>query len=95
MAVALVYGFWRGGFFDEGATLVELAWGQVTLIDLYTGLFLFGGWIAVREGSWLRALPWWVGLVVLGNMVAAVYALTAAVGSGGDLRRLLLGRAAG
>lgn len=77
MAATIIYGFIAGDFGDEGRTILDLAWGRVTLIDLYAGLALFGGWIGLREG-WRRTLPWLVGLVVLGNLAAALYAFLAA-----------------
>lgn len=78
MAAALVYGFTAGEFGAEGRALLDLAWGRVTLVDLYTGLFLIGAWIWWRERSAARALPWLAGLIVLGSLAAAVYVLVAA-----------------
>lgn len=78
MAGAIVYGFVSGDFGDEGRVILDLAWGRVTLIDLYVGLVLFGGWILLRERS-LAAIPWLLSFVVLGNLAAAVYAFRAAM----------------
>lgn len=78
MAATIVYGFVSGDFGDEGGAILDLAWGQVTLIDLYIGLVLFGGWIVLRERSAV-AIPWLFSLVVLGNLAAAVYAFRAAM----------------
>ena len=76
MAAALVYGFSAGDFGSEGSQILDLAWGRVTLIDLYTGLFLIAGWIVWREGSLVRALPWLIGMVFLGSLAAAAYVVT-------------------
>lgn len=78
MAATIAYGFAAGSFSDEGGTILDLAWGRVTLIDLYVGLALFGGWIVLRERSW-RAVPWLIALVFLGNLASALYAFLAAV----------------
>ena len=78
MATTIVYGFVSGDFGDEGRMILEMAWGRVSLVDLYLGLVLFGGWIVIRERS-ARALPWLAALLVLGNLAAAVYAFIAAV----------------
>lgn len=78
MLGAIVYGFAAGDFGDEGGVLVDLAWGRVTLIDLYVGLVFFGGWIALRERSWL-IVPWLLALAVLGNLAAGAYAFRAAL----------------
>ncbi len=80
MAATIVYGFAAGDFGDEGGMILDLAWGRVTLIDLYVGLVLFGGWIVLRERGPI-ALAWIAGLVVLGNLTAAVYAFIAAMRS--------------
>ncbi len=78
MAATIAYGFAAGSFGDEGRTILDLAWGRVTLIDLYVGLVLFGGWILMRERSW-RAAPWLIALVFLGNLATALYAFVAAI----------------
>lgn len=77
MAATIIYGFIAGDFGDEGGMILDLAWGRVTLIDLYAGLALFGGWIVIRDG-WRRAVPWLASLVVLGSLGAALYAFLAA-----------------
>lgn len=90
MLAALAYGFTTGDFGAEGSAILDLAWGRVTLIDLYVGLALIGSWIVMREASWPRSLPWLVGLVVLGSLAAALYVLIASLRSR-DLRGLMLG----
>lgn len=92
MAVTIVYGFAGGDFSEEGSEILGLAWGRVTLIDLYVGLGLFGVWIAFRERSWPRTLLWWLFLVVLGNLTAALYVAVAAIRAE-DPRQVLLGEA--
>lgn len=79
MIGALTHGFTGGSFFPEGRTIVNLAWGRVTLIDLYVGLYLLGAWITWRERRPSRYLPWLVGLVILGNLAAGVYITFSAV----------------
>ncbi|MEX0757672.1 MAG: DUF1475 domain-containing protein [Acidimicrobiia bacterium] len=75
MAVALAHGFAAGDFIVEGAVLGELAWGRVSLADIYTGVFVFGCWIVWRERSFVKAAPWLIALVVLGNFGIAPYLL--------------------
>ena len=58
MAAVLVYGFTAGDFLVDGAELLHMPWGIVSLVDLYVGFALFSGWIAYRERSWLRAAAW-------------------------------------
>lgn len=90
MTITITAGFASGNFGDEGGEILDLAWGRVTLIDLYVGLVLFGGWILFRERG-IAALPWLVGLAVLGNLAAAAYALKASLQST-SMTQLLTGR---
>lgn len=92
MLAIIVFGFASGDFSAEGADILRLPWGKVTLVDLYVGLALFGIWVAYRERSWLRRGLWWVLLMVLGNLAAALYLAWAAFNSR-DSGELLLGPA--
>ena len=78
MAGSIAWAFATGDFFEEGSQIWGLAWGKVSLIDIYVGLAFFAAWIAYREGSWSRTAAWWIGLIVLGNLTAAVYLALAA-----------------
>jgi hypothetical protein len=80
MAITIIAGFVAGDFSDEGSTILDLAWGRVTLIDLYVGLALFGGWVLIRERG-IAAVPWLLSFVVLGNLTTAAYALKASLQS--------------
>ena len=80
MVATIGYGMVAGSFGEEGGEILDLAWGRVTLIDLYVGLALFGGWIVLRERS-VVALPWLIALVFLGNLATAFYAFLAAMRS--------------
>jgi len=73
MGSAVVLGLMAGGFGEEGAAIWALLWGKVTLVDLYLGLLFFGLWVAMRETRPLVTLLWWVGLITLGNLAAALY----------------------
>lgn len=80
MIVTIGAGVVAGGFAEEGRQILDLAWGRVTLVDLYVGLLLFAGWIALRERSPV-VLVWLVSLIFLGNLAAAAYALMASLRS--------------
>ena len=73
MTVAVVLSFLSGGFVDEGSAIWALSWGRVTLVDLYVGLIFFGFWVSVRERRLSAVVIWWLALVVLGNLAAALY----------------------
>lgn len=92
MSVAIVFGLIEGDFSAEGSQIWALAWGRVSLVDLYLGLAIFGGWVAVRERRPFPTMLWWIALVLLGNFAAGVYLITASFRSR-DIRQLLLGRA--
>ena len=78
MLVSLVVAFATGDFGAEGSQILGLPWGRMSLIDLYVGAALVGGWIAHRERSWPRILAWWVALIVLGHLASAIYVVVAA-----------------
>ncbi len=87
IAQALVY----GRFGDEGSILFALAWGKVTLADLYAGFALFSGWVLFREAKTARALLWILLVLSLGNAFTMVYVLVALARSGGSWPRFFLG----
>lgn len=81
MTTALGYGFIAGrGFGSEGAQLLELAWGRVTVVDLYLMLAVFAVWIWRREPNRMVAFGWTVALCVLGSLAAGAYLLLATDG---------------
>jgi hypothetical protein len=94
MAAILVYGFTVGDFLAEGARLLAMPWGIVSMVDLYVGFVLFSGWIVYREQSLGRSVLWVVLMMVLGFFTGALYTLIALMASGGDWRRFWMGRRA-
>ncbi len=92
MTAVLLYGFIGGDFFAEGAQLLALPWGVVSLVDLYTGFILFSGWIIYREKSLPVALAWTFAMMTLGFFAGSLYAFLALQASGGDWRKFWLGR---
>lgn len=73
LVVSLAHGTISGDLTSEGTTILGLAWGRVSLADVYTGVFVLGSWIVWRERSPLRATPWLLLLVVFGNFGIAFY----------------------
>lgn len=90
MAAAIAHGIVAGGLSTEGEAIWGLAWGKVTLVDLYAGLALFGGWVALRERRPVRTAGWWLALAVTGNLAAALYLALAAFSSS-SIEELMLG----
>lgn len=92
MFVMLVYGFSAGDFFSEGSSLFSMAWGKVSLIDVYLGFFLFSAWVLYREEKWMTAALWILSIMVLGNFITGLYATIALYNSGKDFKHFWLGK---
>jgi len=92
MFITLAYGFIAGDFFKESSILFAMAWGKVSLIDVYIGFFLFSAWVIYREENWLTALLWILLIMVLGNFTACLYATIALYKSNDDFKRFWLGK---
>ena len=90
MVVAVLAGLLAGGFGDEGATLLSLTWGRITLVDAYVAFGLGWGWIALRERSVAVAAAWLVAVALLGSLALGVYLLAASTRAA-DVPTLLLG----
>ena len=90
MFVAIGVAMATGDFGDEGAWILDHAWGRMSLIDLYVGIALFAGWVFLRERSWWVAALWLPLFIVLGNAATALYAAIASFRSD-DIRSFLLG----
>lgn len=91
MTAVLVYGFTVGDFAGEGAELLAMPWGIVSLVDLYVGFVLFSGWIVFRERSTMRAVIWVILMMVLGFFTASLYTFIALQSSRGDWQRFWMG----
>ena len=94
MTGVLIYGFTVGDFAGEGARLLAMPWGIVSLVDLYVGFTLFSAWIVFRERSWPRSLVWVVLMTTLGFFTASLYTFLALQASGGDWHKFWFGRRA-
>jgi hypothetical protein len=81
-----------GDFSEEGSIILSLAWGKVSLIDVYIGFLIFSGWIIYRERSVGRSLIWVIFMMIFGNMTACLYILLALRQSRGDWPRFWLGQ---
>ncbi len=79
MTTAIVGGFAEASFTADGAALLALTWGRVTLLDIYLA-FLFGWlWIAWRERSPVRGALWGLATVVFGSLALFAYLLGASL----------------
>jgi hypothetical protein len=95
MTGILIYGFTVGNFSAEGAKLLALPWGIVSLVDLYVGFTLFSCWIVFREKAWLPSVVWVILMTVLGFWTGALYTFIALQTCGGDWKRFWYGKRSG
>lgn len=91
MTGILIYGFSMGDFAAEGAKLLSMPWGIVSIIDLYVGFALFSCWIVFRERALFPSAIWVILMMVLGFWAGALYTLIALQTSGGDWQRFWYG----
>lgn len=89
MLAAIGYGFTGGSFTAEGSELLSLAWGRVTVIDLYLMFAVFGAWIWWREQNVVKSLAWLLALATLGSVAAGAYLVVAA--RAGSVSKALVG----
>jgi hypothetical protein len=94
MLAVIVWASVTASFGEDGSTLLELAWGRVTLVDLYLSLLLGWAWIAWREGSVARALLWLVAIVTTGSVALLGYVVIASLRTD-SVPGLLVGARAG
>ena len=92
MGGMILFALATGNLATEGAALLSMAWGKVSMVDLYVGFILFSGWIIYREKSLVRSVIWVFFMMTLGNFTASLYALIALLTCGGDWKRFWLGR---
>ena len=95
MAGVIAKSLLTADFAKEGSILLNLAWGQVSLIDLYVGFTLFSGWILYREKSRPKALAWIFLMMAFGFLTGSVYTLLALQRSRGNWEQFWLGHRAG
>jgi hypothetical protein len=91
MFVGIVVSVATGDFSSESETLLDLAWGRMSLVDIYVGIALIFGWVVIREERLWVAIVWLPVFIVLGNAGTALYAALASFRSP-DVRTFLLGR---
>jgi hypothetical protein len=92
MTFIIARGFTIGDFGAEGSKLVNMPWGIVSLVDLYTGFTLFSMWIIYREKSLPVAILWTIAMMTLGFFAGALYAFLNLQSSNGDWRKFWLGK---
>lgn len=92
MFLIIIYAFIYGDFVQEGAILTSLAWGIVSLVDLYVGFAIFSLWVVFREKSLLSSVIWVILVMILGSFTIGAYTFWALVKSKGDLDKFFYGK---
>lgn len=95
MAAGITYAMIWGDFFAELEIMQGLPWFHLSMLDLYIGFLLFGGWVLFREKSKGIALVWILLLLCLGNLLACLYAAIALSRSQGDWQMFWMGNHSG
>jgi hypothetical protein len=91
MLAVIAAAFATASFTGDGGVLLDLAWGRVTLVDLYLAFGMLWLWVAFRERSTVRAAAWLLATVITGSLAIGVYLLWAAIRADDPLE-LVLGR---
>lgn len=91
MLAVIAAAFATASFAGDGAVLLDLAWGRVTLVDLYLAFGVLWLWIAFRERSVPRAAAWLLATVTTGSLAIGLYLLWASIRAA-DPVELILGR---
>lgn len=92
MTGILIFAFSTGNFFSEGAKLLAMPWGIVSMVDLYVGFTLFSIWIIYREKSLMAALIWVFFMLTLGFFTGSLYMFMAASTSHNQWKIFWLGK---
>lgn len=92
MTLVLIFAFTQGDFFTEGASLLSMPWGIVSMVDLYVGFTLFSAWIIYREKSIMTSVVWVILMMVLGFFTASLYILLALRSSRGNWVQFWMGK---
>jgi hypothetical protein len=91
MSIGIMNALLNGNFNVEGSQILQSAWGQVSMVDLYTGFILFSIWIAYREKKGWATAIWIFFMLTLGFFTGAVYMFVAVMKSGNDWRKFWMG----
>lgn len=91
MSGAIIYGFLYGDFSGEGTRLLNMVWGQVTLIDIYIVFSLFIAWVVYREKTGLSKGIWTLLILTLGSFAICLYILIAAYRCRNNPKRFFMG----
>ena len=91
MSSMIIYTLLQGNASEELSLLLSKPWGMTSVVDLYTGLIFFSGWVAFREKSTIQTAVWVFFLITLGFLTASIYILYALHQSHGNWQQFWMG----
>lgn len=78
MASMIAFSIATGDIAAEGAILLGLVWGQMSMVDLYVSFLLVYLWMFYREKTVVAKVFWLVFILVTGALATAIYVYLAA-----------------
>jgi len=92
MGAGISWALITGNLSDDGARILAMPWGVVSLIDLYVGFIIFSLWIVYREKNLLSTILWVLLMMSLGFFTGALYIFIALQKSNGNWKKFWLGK---
>ncbi len=92
MGAGIGWALITGNFSEDGAKILAMPWGVVSLIDLYVGFIIFSLWIVYREKNLLSTILWVFLMMTLGFFTGALYVFIALQKSNGNWKQFWLGK---
>lgn len=78
MTSMIAFSIATGDIAAEGAILLGLVWGQMSVVDLYVSFLLVYLWMFYREKTVVAKVFWLVFILVTGALATAIYVYLAA-----------------
>lgn len=73
LIAGIAWAWGAGHFANELQAIAALAWGKITLLDLYVGFLLWAVLVFLVEKNKLLAAAWVIPTFFLGNIVPAAW----------------------
>lgn len=91
MALMIVYSLSTNTFMSEGSILMGMAWGQMSMVDLYVGFLAVYGWIWFREKGTGSRIIWFILMMTMGSLATCLY-IAKAFNESNDKTEFFFGR---
>ncbi len=91
MVLMIIYSLSTNTFTTDGSILLSMAWGQMSMVDLYIGFLAVFGWICYREKETLTRVIWFILLMTTGSLATCLY-IAKAFNESNDKTEFFFGR---